>query len=114
MIEATYKMTDSDKQMVNDFNIQILNEYGRYLKTIENYTKLEIILKAKKIAFMQCMRDYIVDDESLSLRQIYKLSHQYNLLHECLKVYEKDCDRFGFYEYDPMEIIRIVMQDDDF
>ena len=114
MIEATNKMTDSDKQMVSDFNNQIINEYGRYLKTIENYTKLEIILKAKKIAFMQCMRDYLVDDASLSLRQIYELSHEYNLLHRCLDVYEKNCDNFGFYEFGAMEIIRLVMQDDDF
>ena len=115
MIEATYKMNESDKQIIVDFQKKIINEYASFLKTIERYTKQELIENANKIAFFQCMRDYLVDNFDLSLRQICELSQQYNLLNECYKAYKKDgCDQFGFFEYDAMDILKLTMKDDNF
>lgn len=115
MIEATYKMDESDKQVIIDFEKKIIEEYGSFLKTIERYTKQELIENAIKIAFFQCMRDYLVDNYDLSLRQIQELSLQHNLLKECYRSYKKDgCDQFGFFEYDAMDILKLTMKDDDF
>lgn len=115
MLEATYKMSDADKQMIIDFEKKIIDEYASFLKTIRNYTKEEIIENAVKIAFMQIMRDYFVDNYDLSLRQINELSHEHNLLQQCYKAYKKDgCDQFGFFEYSGLDILKLTMEDDDF
>lgn len=113
MIEATNKLTESDKQDIFIFEEKIKKEFYEYFKKVKRLTKDEIINQAYKIAFMTGMTEYLLADE-FSMNKIREMTYEYKFLENCYKQYVKEIDKYGQFPYDLRECVRMAMEDDDY
>ncbi|SRR5574344_92247 len=113
MIEATNKLTESDKQDIATFEDKIKKEFEEYCNKVKNMTKDEIIKQAYKLAFMKGMTEYLLADE-FSMSKIKEMTYEYKLLESCYKQYAKEIDKYGQFTYDLRECVRMAMKDDEY